>query len=137
MIREIVKDIAFLQQKSSPAVKADIPAITDLLDTVKAHSDTCVGMAANMIGIRKTILVALIGSEYVVMINPTITDRSKACYEVEEGCLSLDGTRMTKRYESITVEYQDRKFKKRNHTFSSRDAQIIQHEIDHFSGIII
>lgn len=137
MVREIVTDMFFLGQKSEPATKDDLQTVTDLLDTVKANSDRCVGMAANMIGIRKTILVALIGKEYVVMINPKIVDKTKLSYETEEGCLSLEGVRPTKRHKAITVEYLDRKWKKKKQTFRDFEAQIIQHEIDHFEGIII
>ncbi len=137
MVREIVTDMFFLGQKSEPATKDDLQAVTDLLDTVKANSDRCVGMAANMIGVRKTILVALIGKEYVVMINPKIVDKTKLSYETEEGCLSLEGVRPTKRHKAITVEYLDRKWKKKKQTFRDFEAQIIQHEIDHFEGIII
>ena len=137
MVREIVTDMFFLGQKSEPATKDDLQAVTDLLDTVKANADRCVGMAANMIGVRKTILVALIGKEYVVMINPKIVDKTKLSYETEEGCLSLSGVRPAKRHKAITVEYLDRKWKKKKQTFRDFEAQIIQHEIDHFEGIII
>ena len=137
MVREIVKDIIFLRQKSEPATKDDVKIIRDLLDTVKANEDRCVGMAANMIGERKTILTALVGKEYIIMVNPVIVDRSKQFYETEESCLSLTGERTAKRYKAITVEYLDRKFKKKKQTFRDFEAQIIQHEMDHFDGIII
>lgn len=137
MIKPIITDMFLLGQKSDPASKEDKTAITDLLDTIKANADRCVGMAANMIGVNKTILVALIGKEYVIMINPKITDKSKLTYETEEGCLSLEGTRPTKRYKAITVEYLDKSFKKKKQTFKDFEAQIIQHEMDHFEGIII
>lgn len=137
MIKPIIKDTLFLQMKSQPATRADMSVITDLLDTVKANSEHCVGMAANMIGVRKSVLVALVGKEYMVMVNPKIVDTSKQIYEVEEGCLSLTGTRPTKRYAAITVEFLDKKFKRKKQTFKDFEAQIIQHEIDHFSGIII
>ena len=137
MIREIVTDPIFLSQKSESATKSDQQTILDLLDTIQANSDRCVGMAANMIGILKTILAAQIGKEYLVMINPKITSHSKDSYEAEEGCLSLSGVRTAKRYSMITVEYLDRKFKKKKATFKGFEAQIVQHEMDHFDGIII
>lgn len=137
MIREIVKDTFFLSQKSEPATRQDQPVIQDLLDTVRANADRCVGMAANMIGERKTILVAQAGKDYFVMVNPKIVDHSKQCYETEESCLSLTGQRPVKRYSVIVVEYLDRKFKRKKQTFRDFEAQIIQHEMDHFEGIII
>lgn len=137
MVREIVTDMFFLSQKSEPATKDDMQIAKDLLDTVKANADRCVGMAANMIGEQKTILVALTGKEYTVMINPKIIDKTKLTYETEEGCLSLTGVRPTKRYKAITVEYLDSKWKKKKQTFKDFEAQIIQHEMDHFDGIII
>lgn len=137
MVKPIITDMFFLGQKSVPMTKDDRQVITDLLDTIKANADRCVGMAGNMIGINKTVLVALIGKEYVIMINPKITDKSKLFYETEEGCLSLEGVRPAKRFKAITVEYLDKNFKKKKQTFKDFDAQIIQHEIDHFEGIII
>ncbi len=137
MIKEIVTDPIFLSQKSEPATKDDRQIIQDLLDTIGANAERCVGMAANMIGVRKTILVAQIGKEYLIMVNPKIVDHSKQYYEVEEGCLSLPGNRTTKRYPIIVVEYLDKKFKKKKQTFKDFEAQIIQHEMDHFEGILI
>ena len=137
MIREIVKDTFFLSQKSEPATRQDLPVIQDLLDTIRANADRCVGMAANMIGERKTILAAQIGKDYLVMINPKIVDHSKQCYETEESCLSLTGQRPVKRYSIIVVEYLDRKFKRKKQTFRDFEAQIIQHEMDHFEGILL
>ena len=130
MIREIVKDTFFLSQKSEPATRQDQPVIQDLLDTVRANADRCVGMAANMIGERKTILVAQAGKDYLVMVNPKIVDHSRQCYETEESCLSLTGQRPVKRYSVIVVEYLDRKFKRKKQTFRDFEAQIIQHEMD-------
>lgn len=104
---------------------------------IQVNVDRCVGMAANMIGVRKTILVAQIGKEYLIMVNPKIVDHSKQSYDVEEGCLSLSGQRLARRYRIIVVEYLDRKFKKKMRTFKDFEAQIIQHEIDHFEGILI
>lgn len=137
MIREIVKDTFFLSQKSEPATRQDQPVIQDLLDTVRANADRCVGMAANMIGERKTILVAQAGKDYLVMVNPKIVDHSRQCYETEESCLSLTGQRPVKRYSVIVVEYLDRKFNRKKQTFRDFEAQIIQHEMDHFNGILI
>ena len=137
MVKDIVKDEAVLSIKSEPATKADIQVVRDLLDTVKANEERCVGMAANMIGVHKTILVALIGDEYIAMINPKIVDKSKETYDTEEGCLSLSGVRPVTRHRIITVECMDKKFKRRRDIFRDFEAEIIQHEIDHFSGIII
>lgn len=137
MVKEIVRDTFFLAQKSEPAGKKDVQVIQDLLDTIKANADRCVGMAANMIGIRKTILVALICNRYLIMVNPKIVNKSSQIYEVEESCLSLNGQRKVKRYKSVTVEFLDRNFNKKKQVFKDFEAQIIQHEIDHFSGIII
>lgn len=137
MVKDIVRDEAVLAVKSEPAARADMQTVRDLLDTVEANSERCVGMAANMIGVHKTILVALIGNEYVAMINPRIVDRSKETYDTEEGCLSLSGVRSVTRYKTIVVEYLDRKFKRRRGIFRDYEAEIIQHEMDHFDGIII
>lgn len=137
MIKEIVTDPIFLSQKSEPATKNDQQTIRDLLDTIEANAERCVGMAANMIGVRKTILVAQIGKEYLIMVNPKIVDHSKQSYNVEEGCLSLPGQRPAKRYNIVVVEYLDKKFKKKKQTFKDFEAQIIQHEMDHFEGLLI
>ncbi len=137
MEREIIKDIVLLSQKSVPATRDDMQTVRDLLDTLKANSERCVGLAANMIGVHKTILAATIGDEDIVMINPKIVDKSKETYETEEACLSLTGVRKVTRHTMITVEYSDRKFKRRKQTFRDFDAEIIQHEMDHFEGIII
>lgn len=136
MIRPIVRDIFFLGQKSAPATKADTAAGDDLLDTLKANTDHCVGMAANMIGVHKNIIVIDTGLFYQVMYNPVITKRSMP-YQTEEGCLSLDGVRPVTRYKEITVRFQDREFKWHTISYSGFPAQIIQHEIDHCNGIII
>ena len=137
MVRNIVRDVEFLKQKSEPATRADMQVARDLLDTLEANREHCVGLAANMIGERKTILVAYLSGEAVIMINPVITDHSAQSYDVSEGCLSLLGTRPAKRYKVITVEYLDRKFKKRRMILRGLEAQIIQHETDHFEGTII
>lgn len=136
MIRPIVNDVLFLGQKSEAATKADIPVIDDLVDTLRANLEVCVGMAANMIGVKKRILVFSVGNIIVPMVNPVIVKKEKG-YETEESCLSLTGFRKTKRYETIEVEYLDRDFKKHKQIFTGFTAQIIQHEIDHFEGIII
>lgn len=136
MVREIVKDLIFLSQKSKPATKLDLNIVNDLQDTLLAHKDSCVGMAANMIGYHKSIIIVDTGLINMVMINPKIIKKFKP-YETEEGCLSLLGVRNTKRYENIEVEYEDILFKKTRKTFNGFTAQIIQHEIDHCNGIII
>lgn len=136
MVRDIVKDREFLEQMSLDAVKEDSEIANDLLDTLKAHDDECVGMAANMIGILKRIIVFNDDGKYVVMYNPEII-KTKDFYEAEEGCLSLEGMRIAKRYKSIKVKYQNENFDVRIKTFTGFTAQIIQHEIDHCMGKII
>ena len=136
MIRQIVRDTLFLQQKSSPATKDDAQVITDLMDTLRANADRCVGMAANMIGYKKTVIVVAAGPFIFPMVNPLITKRSGR-YETEEGCLSLDGVRPCVRYREIEVDYLDQNFEKRHGKYSGFTAQIIQHEIQHFSGELI
>ena len=136
MIREICRDEAFLAQKAEPATADDLPAARDLLDTLSAHKDGCVGMAANMIGVRRRIIAFDNEGEYMLMLNPVIVKRSGA-YEAEEGCLSLTGTRKTKRYRTIKVQWQNESFQTRLKTFTGWTAEIIQHEIDHCDGILI
>ena len=136
MVREIMKDVFFLAQKSDPATKADLQVARDLLDTLKAHTDECVGMAANMIGVKKRIIVVNMGLMNVAMLNPVILKKSGP-FETEEGCLSLTGTRKTKRFREIELEYQDQDMKKHVQKFTGWTAQIIQHECDHLEGIII
>lgn len=136
MVKEIMKDIAFLSQKAEPAAPADLPVAADLLETLRAHRAGCVGMAANMIGVNKRIIVFDNEGEYMVMFNAEIVKKSEP-YEAEEGCLSLTGTRKTKRWKSIKVRWQNEKFQERLKTFTGWTAQIIQHEIDHCNGIII
>ncbi len=136
MVKNIIKDIFFLSQKSVPATRADIPAARDLLDTLAANSDRCVGMAANMIGINKNIIAVNIGMLNIAMFNPVIVAKSGE-YSAEEGCLSLTGLRPAKRYQKITVEYTDMSWARKTGEFTGWTAQIIQHEIDHLSGIII
>ena len=136
MIRPIVTDILFLKQRSEPASKEDLYIAQDLKDTLAAHRDGCVGMAANMIGFRKNIIIVSMGLMDMVMFNPVILDKSKP-YETEEGCLSLVGVRKTTRYQKITVRYLDMSFQEHTQEFTGWIAQIIQHECDHLEGIII
>jgi len=136
MIQQIMRDEAFLAQKSAPATQADLPVAQDLLDTLAAHKDGCVGMAANMIGVSKRIIAFDNEGSYMVLFNPKIIKQSGP-YEAEEGCLSLTGTRKTKRWKSIKVQYQNEQFQTRFKTFTGWPAQIIQHEIDHCEGILI
>ena len=136
MICDICKDEFFLAQKSQPAAPEDLCVAQDLLDTLAAHRDGCVGMAANMIGVSKRIIAFDNDGKYDVMFNPVIVKRSGP-YEAEEGCLSLTGRRKAKRYQTIKVQWQNEKFQTRLRTFTGWTAQIIQHEIDHCDGIII
>ena len=136
MIKPIMKDVLFLGQKSEPATKADLQVGIDLQDTLAAHREECVGMAANMIGIKKRVIIVNMGMIDIVMFNPVIRKKSGA-YETEEGCLSLTGVRKTTRYEKMEVEYLDQSFKKQHGKYSGWTAQIIQHEIDHCDGVII
>ena len=136
MIRPIVRDVFFLGQKSEPATKQDLSVGQDLRDTLTANRDRCVGMAANMIGVRKRIIIVNIGFMDLVMYNPVIVKKDTP-YETEEGCLSLDGVRKTTRYRNIEVEYLDGSWKKHRQKFSGWTAQIVQHEADHLEGRII
>ena len=136
MVREITRDIIFLSQPSAQAAPEDIGAADDLLETLAAHKDGCVGMAANMIGVARRIIAFDNGGEYMVMFNPEIIKKAGP-YEAEEGCLSLDGTRKAKRWQSVKVKYQNREFQTRVKTFTGFPAQIIQHELDHCDGILI
>ncbi len=136
MIRTIVKDPIFLVQKSAPATATDLPVAQDLRDTLEAHRDGCVGMAANMIGVRKRIIIFDDGGGATVMFNPEIVKRSGP-YEAEEGCLSLPGTRKAKRYRSIKLRYQSEALETRLKTYTGYTAQIIQHELDHCDGVLI
>lgn len=136
MVKPIMKDVFFLNQKSEPATEADRQVAEDLLDTLKAHEAGCVGMAANMIGVRKNIIAVNMGFVNVVMYNPKIVKRT-GVYETEESCLSLEGVRKCTRYREIELEYQDSSFKKQRQKYSGWIAQIIQHECDHLQGIII
>ena len=136
MIREIVHDPIFLAQPSVPAKEADLPVVTDLIDTLKANQDRCVGMAANMIGVQKRIIVMARGPLIIAMINPVILSANGE-YETEEGCLSLEGVRKTKRYRTIRLKWQDVQMKVHVGTLDGFQAQIVQHEIDHCDGKLI
>lgn len=139
MIRPIMRNELVLQQPSTAATEADLPIAQDLLDTLAAHRHSCVGMAANMIGEAKAIIVFVdeeLGGRVTTMFNPRITAADGA-FDTTEGCLSLKGERRTLRYRRIEVDYQDRRMRERHATFTGWTAQIIQHEVDHCNGIII
>ena len=136
MIREICRDETFLAQKAVPATADDLATAQDLLDTLTAHKDSCVGMAANMIGVCKRIIAFDNEGTYMVMFNPVIV-RQSGPYEAQEGCLSLTGVRKTKRFQTIKVQWQNEQFQTRLKTFTGWTAEIIQHEIDHCEGILI
>ena len=136
MVCEICKDERFLAQKAEPATADDLAVARDLLDTLTAHRDGCVGMAANMIGVNRCIFVFDNEGALMVMFNPVIVRQSGA-YAAEEGCLSLTGTRKTKRFQTIKVQWQNEKFQTRIKTFTGFTAEIIQHEIDHCEGVLI
>lgn len=137
MIKDIITDTFILSQKSTDASKDDIYIINDLLDTIEANKERCVGMAANMIGYLKNIIIFQEDSNYTVLINPVILDTSKQSYQTKEGCLSHEGQRDVLRYEKIKVSFLDENMKKKIKTYSGYTAQIIQHEIDHCHGILI
>ena len=136
MIKPIVRDIFFLGQKSEPATEKDKQVIQDLKDTLAAHRSGCVGMAANMIGYRKQIIIVSLGIVDLIMINPVMVSKAGE-YETEEGCLSLDGVRKTKRYKEIEVRYLDEQFREQVQKFNGFTAQIVLHEMDHLDGRII
>ncbi len=136
MIKPVCRDVFFLGQKSEPATREDLQVGRDLQDTLRANRERCVGMAANMIGVKKRIIIVNMGVLDVVMFNPVITSKSGP-YEAEEGCLSLDGVRKTLRYQEITVEYEDMNWKKQTLTLQDWPAEIVQHECDHLEGRII
>lgn len=136
MIRDIVRDEFFLSQKSQPASKEDLPIGQDLLDTLAANRQTCVGLAANMIGVNKRIIVVSLGFVDLLMFNPVLLDKF-APYQTQEGCLSLTGERPCRRYQTVTVSYQDQNWMTKTLTLKDFPAQICQHELDHLEGIII
>lgn len=137
MVKNIIKDAEFLQRKAEPATRKDKSVAEDLLDTLKANRAICVGLAANMIGVAKSIIAVQVGKQNVAMFNPKIVKHSEECSEVMEGCLSLLGERPARRYAWIEVEYMDIKFKPQKQRFSGFTAEVIQHEIDHCQGILI
>ena len=136
MVKQIVKDVLFLGQKSEPATRNDLQVGRDLQDTLSANRGRCVGMAANMIGVKKNIIIVNMGAVDIVMFNPVLISKS-GLYETEEGCLSLDGVRKTTRYQEIEVEYLDFNWKKQKIKLKDWPAQIAQHEMDHLSGKVI
>ena len=136
MVKPIMKDVFFLGQKSEPATKTDLQIGRDLQDTLAANRTACVGMAANMIGVKKRVIIVNMGFIDVVMFNPILIKKDSP-YETEEGCLSLVGVRKTTRYQSIEIEYYDMNWKKQRQKLSGRPAQICQHELDHLEGILI
>ena len=136
MVCDICKDTVFLAQKAAPATAEDLGAAQDLLDTLIAHKDGCVGMAANMIGVCKRIIAFDNAGTYMVMFNPVIVKKSGP-YDTEEGCLSLTGTRKAKRFQTVKVQWQNEKFQTRLKTFTGWTAEIIQHEIDHCNGVLV
>lgn len=137
MVKELMHDTFFLSMKASDATEEDLGTAQDLIDTLIAHKDECVGMAANMIGVKKRIIAFDNNGKYMLMLNPEII-KCEGAYETKEGCLSLlGGPRETKRYKKIKVRFQTLDFKTRLQTFTDFTAQIIQHEIDHTNGILI
>ncbi len=136
MVRPIIHDVLFLGRKSADADASDLQTAQDLLDTLKAHAEDCVGLAANMIGVSKRIIAFVDGMERTVMLNPEIIRRSDP-YKTEEGCLSLSGVRPTTRYKTIKVRYQNMQLQTRLKTYTGYTAQIIQHEVDHCNGVLI
>ena len=136
MVKQIVRDIIFLGQKSEDATEEDKQVIVDLHDTLAAHRESCVGMAANMIGYKKRIIIVSTGMADIVMVNPVIIQKSQP-FDTEEGCLSHEGVRKTKRFRKIKVKFLDESFRQQNQSFEGWTAQIIQHECDHLDGIII
>lgn len=136
MIRPIIRDIFFLQQSSEEATKADLAVGQDLQDTLQAHQDACVGMAANMIGVRKRIIIVNMGFTNLVMYNPVLLV-ARQPYQTEESCLSLDGIRPVQRFEEIEVSFLDQDWQEKRLSLTGFTAQIVQHELDHLEGIII
>ena len=136
MVQKIVKGKHIFARKAQPATEADKQVVTDLIDTLRANRETCVGMAANMIGVNKSVIVVAAGPFQFAMVNPVIIQKSGE-YKTEEGCLSLDGVRACVRYEEIEVYYLDSSFKPQHGKYSGFTAQIIQHEIDHCNGVVI
>ena len=136
MIKPITKDILFLQQKSQEASQADLSIGQDLQDTLLAHRDACVGLAANMIGVQKRVIIVSLGFGHLVLYNPVLISKAKP-YKTEESCLSLKGSRPTTRYEDIVIRYRNQDWQEVTTSFTGFTAQIIQHELDHLEGVII
>ena len=136
MIKPITKDILFLQQKSQEASQADLSIGQDLQDTMLAHQDACVGLAANMIGVQKRVIIVSLGFGHLVLYNPVLISKAKP-YKTEESCLSLKGSRPTTRYEEIVIRYRNQDWREVTMPFTGFTAQIIQHELDHLEGVII
>lgn len=136
MIRPIVRDMMFLQRKSTPVTAEDSAVIIDLADTLRAHLHECVGMAANMIGVNRCVIAVAVGQRVMTLCNPVLLEKQQP-YVTQESCLSLDGARSCTRYRKITVRYQDEQMAYHTQTFSGFVAQIIQHEMDHLQGILI
>ena len=137
MVRPIVKDKFLLSQKSAPADKNDLPTAQDMVETIAAHSNECVGMAANMIGVLKRIIVFQEGSKYVVMLNPEVIWKSPETYTIKEGCLCHDGAQDVTRHAALEVEFLDLRMKKCRKKYDGITAEIIQHELDHLDGILV
>ena len=136
MVKSIVKGKHIFARKAQPATETDRQVVTDLLDTLRANREICVGMAANMIGVNKSIIVVAAGPFQFAMVNPVITEKTGE-YQTKESCLSLDGERPCTRYEQIEVDYLDGNFKPQHGKYTGFTAQIIQHEIDHCNGVVI
>lgn len=136
MVRNIVKGKHIFARKAKPATEADKQVVTDLIDTLRANQERCVGMAANMIGVNKAIIAVAVGPFQFAMVNPVITKKTGE-YRTEEGCLSLDGVRSCTRYEEIEVDYLDSQFRPQHGKYSGYTAQIIQHEVNHCNGVVI
>lgn len=137
MVKELIHDPFFLGRKAAPATREDLPVAQDLLDTLAFHKATCVGMAANMIGVCKRIIAFDCDGKYMVMLNPEIL-KGESIYETEESCLSLlGGPRKTKRYQTVKVRYENLQLQTKIQTFTGWTAQIIQHEVDHCNGVLI
>ena len=137
MVRPIVKDKFLLSQKSAPADKNDLPTAQDMVETIAAHSNECVGMAANMIGVLKRIIVFQEGSKYVVMLNPEVIWKSPETYTIKEGCLCHEGAQDVTRHAALEVEFLDLRMKKCRKKYDGITAEIIQHELDHLDGILV
>lgn len=137
MVKEIMKDLLFLGQKAETAIKEDIAIAKDLLDTLAAHKEHCVGMAANMIGERKAIIVIAEGNELTAMLNPVIVKNSPRTYKTTEGCLSIPGEREVERHEWVEVKYRDINWNREKRKFTGFEAEIIQHEMEHLEGKLV